>query len=66
MDLQNKVIAGLDIGSTKIRVVAGVMSIHGLEIIGVGQSQSRGVKEGMVTNMEITSDAIRKALNEAG
>lgn len=60
-----KIITGLDIGTTKICVVIGKRCKDGIEIIGVGNSPSLGVKQGMVVNMESTAAAIRKAVAEA-
>ena len=60
-----EIIAGLDIGTTKVCVVIGKRCKDGIEIIGVGQSPSLGVKQGMVVNMESTAAAIRKAVTEA-
>jgi cell division protein FtsA len=60
-----EIIAGLDIGTTKICVVIGKRRTDGIEIIGVGQSPSCGVKRGIVVNLESTATAIRKAVAEA-
>jgi len=60
-----EIIAGLDIGTTKVCVVIGKRCTDGIEIIGVGQSPSHGVKRGMVVNLESTAAAIRKAIAEA-
>lgn len=60
-----EIVAGLDIGTTKVCVAIGKRCKDGIEIIGVGQSPSLGVKQGMVVNMESTAAAIRKAVTEA-
>lgn len=60
-----EIIAGLDIGTAKVCVVIGKRCKDGIEIIGVGQSPSLGVKQGMVVNMESTAAAIHKAVTEA-
>ena len=60
-----EIIASLDIGTTKVCVVIGKRCKDGIKIIGVGQSPSLGVKQGMVVNMESTAAAIRKAVTEA-
>ncbi len=62
---QQELIVGLDIGSTKVCVVVGRQGEDGIEIIGVGQSQSHGLKNGMIVNIESTAAAIRRAVNEA-
>ncbi len=59
------IIAGLDIGTTKICCVIAKQGIQGIEIIGMGQTPSPGVRHGQVLNIEGTSIAIRKAVDQA-
>ena len=59
-------IVGLDIGTSKIvAIVAEVMPDGRLEIIGMGSHPSRGLKKGVVVNIETTVNAIQRALEEA-
>lgn len=59
-------LVGLDIGTTKIvAIVAEVLEEGTLNIIGLGQALSRGLKRGMVVNIESTVQAIEHALEEA-
>ena len=59
-------IVGLDIGTSKIVViVAAVLPDGGLEVIGLGQHPSRGLKKGVVVNIEATVTSIQRALEEA-
>ncbi|HJQ27095.1 MAG TPA: cell division protein FtsA [Blastocatellia bacterium] len=59
-------IAALDIGTTEVRAVVGEMTDNDkLEIIGVGRAPSRGVRKGVVVNIEATVDAIKQAVEEA-
>lgn len=59
-------IVGLDIGTSKVVVVvAEVLQDGRHEVIGLGQSESRGLKKGMVVNIEATVESIRRALEEA-
>ncbi len=59
-------IVGLDIGTSKIvAIVAEVMPEGRLEIIGMGSHPSRGLKKGVVVNIETTVNAIQRALEEA-
>ena len=59
-------IVGLDIGTSKIvAIVAEVIPDGRLEIIGLGQHPSRGLKKGVVVNIESTVTAIQRALEEA-
>lgn len=59
-------LVGLDIGTSKIvAIVAEVLEEGRLNIIGMGQVPSRGLKRGMVVNIESTVQAIQRALEEA-
>jgi cell division protein FtsA len=58
-------IVGLDIGTTKICAIVGTMTESGLDIVGIGTSPSRGMRKGVVINIESTVTAIRKAIQEA-
>ncbi len=61
-----ELVAGLDIGTTKICVVIGEMFDDGhVDIIGVGTAASSGMKKGVVVNIESTVKAIRQALDSA-
>lgn len=63
---QKNLIVGLDIGTSKIvAIVAEVLPDGRLEIIGMGQHPSRGLKKGVVVNIESTVNAIQRALEEA-
>lgn len=63
--MDGKIIAGLDIGSTNIRIAIGVVGENGLDIVGVGQASSTGIRKGSVVNIEATTEAIKKAKEEA-
>jgi cell division protein FtsA len=59
-------IVGLDIGTTKICAIIGEMhSDASLEIIGVGSHPCRGLKKGVVVNIDSTVESIRQAVDEA-
>jgi cell division protein FtsA len=61
-----EIIVGLDIGTTKIVAIVGTKNEFGkLEIMGMGKAESLGVSRGVVSNIEKTVDAIRKAIKEA-
>ncbi|MDP2783161.1 MAG: cell division protein FtsA [Sulfurimicrobium sp.] len=63
---QKTLIVGLDIGTSKIvAMVAEVLPDGRMEIIGIGQHPSRGLKKGVVVNIESTVNAIQRALEEA-
>ena len=62
----SKLIVGLDIGTSKIvAIVAELRPDGGFEIIGMGSHPSRGLKKGVVVNIETTVNAIQRALEEA-
>jgi cell division protein FtsA len=61
----NEIIVGLDIGTTKIACVAGEVTEDGVDIIGVGTAPSRGMRRGMVANIDATVMAIQQAVDEA-
>jgi cell division protein FtsA len=59
-------IIGLDIGTSKIlAIVAEVKDDGAVEIIGIGHHPSRGLKKGVVANIESTVQSIRRAVEEA-
>jgi len=63
---QKNLIIGLDIGTSKIvALVAEVLPEGRLEVIGIGETPSRGLKKGVVVNIESTVNAIQRALEEA-
>jgi cell division protein FtsA len=66
--MQNdKIVVGLDIGTTKICAIVGRKNEYGkLEVLGMGKAVSDGVIRGIVTNIDKTVAAIEKAINEAG
>src|SRR5688572_2471701 len=59
-------IVGLDIGTSKVvAVVAEMMGDGRYEVIGLGQHESKGMKKGVVVNIESTVNSIQRALEEA-
>jgi cell division protein FtsA len=63
---EEKIIVGLDIGTTKICVLVGRKNAYGkLEVLGMGKAVSDGVVRGMVTNIDKTVIAIEKAVRKA-
>jgi cell division protein FtsA len=58
-------ITGLDVGTTKVCAVIGEVTPTGVDIIGIGQHASRGLRKGVVANIESTVEAIRRAVQEA-
>jgi len=59
-------IVGLDIGTSKVVAIVGEVKADGaLEIIGIGSHPSRGLKKGVVVNIESTVQSIQRAVEEA-
>ncbi|HHK5608442.1 TPA: cell division protein FtsA [Neisseria cinerea] len=66
MEQQKRYISVLDIGTSKVLALIGeVQDDNEIHIVGLGQSVSRGLRAGMVTNIDATVQAIRQAVNEA-
>jgi cell division protein FtsA len=62
---RDNIIVGLDIGTTKICAIAGEVKESGIEVIGIGTHPSKGLRKGVVINIESTVQAIKKAVEEA-
>jgi cell division protein FtsA len=62
---QDKMLVGLDIGTTKICTVVGDIQNGLINIIGIGSHPSKGLRKGVVVNIEGTVQSIRKAVEEA-
>lgn len=61
-----KIVVGLDIGTTKICAIVGRKNEFGkLEVLGMGKAESEGVVKGIVFNIDKTVYAIEKAIKEA-
>lgn len=60
-----EIVTGLDIGTTKICVIVAELTENGIEIIGCGTSPSRGLKKGVVVNIDVTVESIKKAVEAA-
>jgi cell division protein FtsA len=58
-------IVGLDIGTTKVAAIVGEITDDGIDIIGIGSHPSRGLRKGVVINIESTVESIKKAVSEA-
>ncbi len=59
-------IVGLDIGTSKVVAIVGEVTVEGdIDIIGIGTQPSRGLKKGVVVNIESTVQSIQRAVEEA-
>ena len=62
-----KIIVGLDIGTSKVVAIVGEENEEGeIEIIGLGTNPSKGLKKGVVVNIESTVQSIQRAVEQAG
>ncbi|HEY5645273.1 MAG TPA: cell division protein FtsA, partial [Pseudomonadales bacterium] len=65
-DNERKRIVGLDIGTNKVAAIVAELTPEGeLEVIGIGSYPSRGLKKGVVVNIESTVQSIQRAVEEA-
>jgi cell division protein FtsA len=62
---ESQLIAGLDLGTTKVCAIVGELIDDGVDIIGIGSVPSKGLKKGVVVNIESTVQAIRAAIDQA-
>jgi cell division protein FtsA len=63
---RENIVVGLDIGTTKICAVVGeVKENDQVDVIGIGTSPSRGLRKGVVVNIESTVESIKRAIEEA-
>jgi cell division protein FtsA len=59
-------IVGLDIGTSKVVAIVGELNDDGeIEVVGIGSHPSRGLKKGVVVNIESTVHSIQRAVEEA-
>ena len=65
MGRREKTIVGLDIGSTKVCTLIAAMRKDSVETVGFGQTESKGLKKGVVVNLEATVESIKKSVAEA-
>jgi cell division protein FtsA len=63
--MAGEIIVGLDIGTTKICAVVGEVQPDRIEIIGIGNYASEGLRKGVVINIEKTVHSIKEAIQEA-
>ncbi len=57
---------GLDIGTSKVTCIVGGPSEEGIvEILGIGESESRGLRKGVIVNPDAAVEAIKRAVEEA-
>lgn len=65
MTKKDNLIVGLDIGTTKVCAVVGEVTHDGIDIIGIGSHSSRGLRKGVIVNIDATVESIKRAVEEA-
>ena len=66
MARRERYVVGLDVGTSNVCAVVGESLDDGsLDIVGIGVAESRGIKRGVVVNLEAAVDSIKKAIEEA-
>jgi len=65
MARKDELIVGLDIGTTKICVIVAERTENGVDIVGIGTHPSRGLRKGVVVDIDATVNSIKHAVEEA-
>jgi cell division protein FtsA len=65
MGKRSNVLVGLDIGTTKTTAIVGDVTENGIDVIGIGTSQSREMRKGTVVNIDNMVESIKTAVEEA-
>src|SRR5918912_973956 len=66
MGKKERYLVGLDVGTSKVTAVVGEMlDGDGLDIVGLGVAESRGIRRGVVVNLEAAVESIKKAIEDA-
>ncbi|MBI4703677.1 MAG: cell division protein FtsA [Deltaproteobacteria bacterium] len=61
----SEIVVGLDIGTTKVSAVVGEVDADGISILGVGNVPCRGLRKGVVSNIDWTTRSIAEAVESA-
>jgi cell division protein FtsA len=62
--MRSSVIIGLDVGTTKVSAIAAEFTRGGMRVLGAGTTPSRGMKKGMIVNIDAAVDSIVAAIKE--
>lgn len=65
MSKREELIVGLDIGTTKICVIVAQRTENGVDVVGIGTHPSRGLRKGVVVDIDATVNSIKMAVEEA-
>jgi len=63
---KERYLVGVDVGTSKVAALVGeIVDEQNLDIVGVGVAESKGIRRGVVVNLEAAVESIRKAIEEA-
>ena len=65
MARKDELIVGLDIGTTKICAIVAEQTDSGIDVVGIGTHPSRGLRKGVVVDIDATVASIKQAVEEA-
>jgi cell division protein FtsA len=65
MSRSNDLVVGLDIGTTKICVIVAERTENGVDVVGIGTHPSKGLRKGVVVDIDATVNSIKHAVEEA-
>ncbi len=66
MARKERYLVGLDVGTSKVAALVGeVVDDQNLDVVGLGVAESKGIRRGVVVNLEAAVDSIKKAIEEA-
>ena len=66
MGRKDRYLVGLDVGTSKVCAIVGeIVDDNGLDVVGIGVAESRGIRRGVIVNLEAAVDSIKKAIEEA-
>ncbi|MFH1874284.1 MAG: cell division protein FtsA [Pseudomonadota bacterium] len=65
MAKKDEFVVGLDIGTTKICAIVGEVTEDGIDVVGIGSHPSKGLRKGVVINIDSTVSSIKSAIEEA-
>lgn len=63
--MRSPITVGLDVGTTKVSAIVAELNDKGVHILGAGLAPSKGLKKGIIVNIDATVDAITRAVKEA-
>ena len=66
MGRQERYVVGLDIGTSKVCTVVGeILETGGVDVVGIGVAESKGLKRGVVVNLDAAVESIKTSIEEA-